>query len=324
MSDFSKLHHKDINKMFYVNEDEEGNEYLAYQLKNDPLEQEHFVLYLDDYGLLVDENDFGQDVLVYIEGTKKDGYKAKYIDFDNIELEDGLLTLRANGDDGEYEKIEFDLYDEEEDIDNEEEEDIDNEEEEDIDDDEEEDIDNEEEEDIDDDEEEDIEEEKIDPEEWSRKVYLNYHEPEVFNPNRPVKNFSFRPGAINEMRSEPKIKIKSSTKQTENGTVKVKTRVVDLISSTKPSLNLTFKRDRLYNKPIIPSAMIPNEQEYIYDELPRSKLHLRYKNGTGNRYVKCLNRFPYEIETSFEPEWYALTRQYDYWKYKQPIVSNDN
>ena len=29
-------------------EDEEGNEYLAYQLKNDPLEQEYFVLYLDN------------------------------------------------------------------------------------------------------------------------------------------------------------------------------------------------------------------------------------------------------------------------------------
>ena len=57
-------------------------------------------------------NDFGQDVLVY-RGDDDD----KYIDFDNIELFDGILTMRTNGEDDDYETITFDLNEEEEDDD---------------------------------------------------------------------------------------------------------------------------------------------------------------------------------------------------------------
>ena len=94
MSDFSQLKHKDRSKVFYVDEDEKGNEYLAYKLRNDPLEQVYFVLFLDDYNMFVDENDFGQDVLAY----ETDDEEVKYIDFDNIELtEDNQLIMKANG-----------------------------------------------------------------------------------------------------------------------------------------------------------------------------------------------------------------------------------
>ena len=185
MSDFSQLKHKDRSKVFYVDEDEKGNEYLAYKLRNDPLEQVYFVLFLDDYNMFVDENDFGQDVLAY----ETDDEEVKYIDFDNIELtEDNQLIMKANTDEGEYDTITLDLNEEasaeadesatEEDVEEEEEE------------------------------EEEYYMEEDDPETRSRKVYLNYKEPEVYNPNLPIKRFSFRPGAVNEMNPSPPLRTK--------------------------------------------------------------------------------------------------------------------
>ena len=268
----------------------------------------YFVLYLDDHDLSVDENDFGQDVLVYSPEDEED----KYIDFDNIELtEDNQLIMKANTDEGEYETITLDLNEEEEDVEEEEEEKyIDDEEEE---------------EDVEEEEEEDYMEED-DPETRSRKVYLNYKEPEVFNPNLPIKRFSFAPGAVNLMSPSPPLKINSSTTKEILTPAKSNTRTVSLTSSVSPSIHFTYHQDRLFNRPIIPSAMKPNEQEYKYKSPPRSRRHKNYKNGTGNRYIKNLNRFPYDVASAgadgsateqhdYEPEWLKGTRLYDYWMY---------
>ena len=48
MSDFSLLKHKDRSKLFYSNVDDEGRDYLAYQIRGDPIQSEHFVFYLDE------------------------------------------------------------------------------------------------------------------------------------------------------------------------------------------------------------------------------------------------------------------------------------
>ena len=318
MSDFSLLRHKDRSKLFYANVDDEGRDYLAYQIRGDPIQTEHFVLYFDEYDLSVTVNDFGQDVLVYT-GDDDD----KYIDFDNIELFDGILTMRTNGEDDTYETITFDLNEEEEEADydydydnkgNDEEDEYDY------------DYDNkgtEEEEDEYDYEGNDDEEEEI----RTNKVNLTNNEPEVFRPNLPVKRYSFAPGAVNLMSSAPpQVKIKSSTKQNAYSSAKINKRVVDLTSSVTPSVHFTYSyhQDRLFNRPITSSSTQLSVQEYKYKSPPRTRRHKSYKNGTGNHYVKTLNKYPYDIELNdYEPEWLRSSRQYDYWKHKQ-VVSDSN
>ena len=110
--------------------------------------------------------------------------------------------------------------------------------------------------------------------------------------------------------------IKSSTTKEILTPAKSNTRTVSLTSSVSPSIHFTYHQDRLFNRPIIPSAMKPNEQKYKYKSPPRSRRHKNYKNGTGNRYIKNLNRLPYDVEQhDYEPEWLKGTRLYDYWMY---------
>ena len=175
----------------------------------------------------------------------------------------------------------------------------------------------------------DYEEEETDYEEERRtnKVNLIYNEPEVFRPNLPVKRFSFAPGAVNLMSSvTPQVKIKSSTNQNDYSSVKRNNRVIDLTSSVTPSVHFTYSyhQDRLFNRPITSSSTQLSVQEYKYKSPPRTRRHKSYKNGTGNHYVKTLNKYPYDIELNdYEPEWLRSSRQYDYWKHKQ-VVSDSN
>ena len=87
-----KSHIKHIpNQFFYVNEDEDCIYYLAYKLPNEPDDVEHFVLYLDDYNMDVDENQNGQDILIF-----DDDGEYKYIDLDNISYDETEHILRMN------------------------------------------------------------------------------------------------------------------------------------------------------------------------------------------------------------------------------------